>query len=120
MAYVSKETKAAVLPGIKAVLKKYGMKGSVSVRHYSNLVVKVTAGPIDFDLPEEGYSQVNVYHINRFYTGKAQKFLSELLAAMKGRDWYDRSDSQIDYFDVKYYCDITVGFFGRPYVQTAA
>ena len=119
MAYVSKENKAAVLPSIKAVLKKYGIKGSVSVRNNSSLVVKVAAGPIDFGLSGSGYEQVNVYRIEQFHTGTAQQFLTELLAAMKGRDWYNRSDSSVDYFDVKYYCDINIGAFDRPYVLTA-
>ena len=48
MAYVSKQDKARLAPGIKAVLKKYDMKGSISVRHHSTLVVKVKSGHIDF------------------------------------------------------------------------
>ena len=33
MAYVSQEKKKQLAPAIKAVLKKYGMKGSIAVRH---------------------------------------------------------------------------------------
>ena len=48
MAYVSKQDKAELAPAIKAVLKKYNMKGSISVRHHSTLVVKIKQGAIDF------------------------------------------------------------------------
>ena len=44
MAYVSKQDKAELAPGIKAVLKKYSMKGSISVRNHSTLVVKISQG----------------------------------------------------------------------------
>ena len=48
MAYVSQEDKARLAPGINRVLKKYNMKGSISVRHHSTLVVTVRSGAIDF------------------------------------------------------------------------
>ena len=48
MAYVSQEDKARLAPGINRVLKKYNMKGSISVRHHSTLVVTIRSGAIDF------------------------------------------------------------------------
>ena len=122
MAYVSQKDKAQLAPAIKKVLSKYGMKGSISIRHHSTLVVTLQSGAIDFGeyTHGDGYIQVNVYHIERHYKGKAQKFLTELLAAMKGPGWFDKSDSMTDYFHVKHYCDINVGKFNKPYfLQTA-
>ena len=55
------------------------------------------------------------YNIERHYKGKAQAFLTELLAAMKGPGWFDKSDAMTDYFHVKHYCDINVGKFNKPY-----
>ena len=117
MAYVSQEDKAKLAPQIKKVLSKYGMKGSISIRHHSTLVVTLQSGSIDFGeyTHGDGYIQVNVYHIERHYKGKAQKFLTELLAAMKGPGWFDKSDSMTDYFHVKHYCDINVGKYNKPY-----
>ena len=117
MAYVSQEDKAKLAPQIKKVLSKYGMKGSISIRHHSTLVVTLQSGAIDFGeyTHGDGYIQVNVYHIERHYKGKAQKFLTELLAAMKGPGWFDKSDSMTDYFHVKHYCDINVGKWNKPY-----
>ena len=117
MAYVSQQDKKELAPAIKKVLSKYGMKGSISIRHHSTLVVTLQSGAIDFGeyTHGDGYIQVNVYHIERHYKGKAQKFLTELLAAMKGPGWFDKSDSMTDYFHVKHYCDINVGKWNKPY-----
>jgi hypothetical protein len=116
MAYVSQKDKAQLAPQIKKVLNKYGMKGSISIRHHSTLVVTIQSGSIKFDHSHgDGYTQVNVYHIESHYKGKAQKFLTELLAAMKGPGWFDKSDSMTDYFHVKHYCDINIGRWNKPY-----
>ena len=116
MAYVSQKDKAQLAPQIKKVLNKYGMKGSISIRHHSTLVVTIQSGSIKFDHSHgDGYTQVNVYHIESHYKGKAQKFLTELLAAMKGPDWFDKSDAMTDYFHVKHYCDINIGRWNKPY-----
>src|SRR5210317_347568 len=118
MAYVSQADKKELAPAIKKVLSKYGMKGSISIRHHSTLVVTLQSGAIDFGeyTHGDGYIQVNVYHIERHYKGKAQKFLTELLTAMKGPGWFDKSDSMTDYFHVKHYCDINVGSWNKPYI----
>ena len=117
MAYVSQEDKAKLAPQIKKVLNKYGMKGSISIRHHSTLVVTLQSGEIDFGeyTHGDGYIQVNTYHIENHYKGKAQAFLTELLAAMKGPGWFDKSDAMTDYFHVKHYCDINVGKWNKPY-----
>ena len=44
MAYMSQQQKAALSPAIKAVLKKYNMKGTIAVRHRSTLVVNIKSG----------------------------------------------------------------------------
>ena len=117
MAYVSQEDKAKLAPQIKKVLNKYGMKGSISIRHHSTLVVTLQSGEIDFGeyTHGDGYIQVNTYHIENHYKGKAQAFLTELLAAMKGPGWFDKSDAMTDYFHIKHYCDINVGKWNKPY-----
>ncbi len=118
MAYVSQEDKAKLAPAIRAVLKKYNMKGSISVRHHSTLVVTVKSGNIDFGTNEieDVYQQVNVYWIDQHYTGVARKFLTELLAAMKGPDYFNNDDVQTDYFSRSHYTDINIGNWNRPYV----
>jgi len=120
MAYVSQDDKKKLAPAIKAVLKKYGMKGSISVRHHSTLVVTVTQGPIDFGQDaRDGYLQVNPYWIHEHYEGTARDFLTELLDAMKGPDFFDHSDAMTDYFHRSHYTDINIGKWGKPYALAA-
>ena len=119
MAYVSKEDKAKLAPGIKAVLVKYKMKGSISVRNHSSLVVTLQSGAIDFkDYSHgDGYIQVNTYWIDDHYDNNhvARDFLNELLAAMKGPDFFCEDDAHTDYFHRSHYTDINVGKWNKPY-----
>jgi hypothetical protein len=138
MAYMNQTKKQTIASKVKPILAKYGMKGSLSVRNHSTIVLKLTAGPIDFigDMAtqrEVGYFKqeldkdelrkrynldVNPYWFHEHYTGEALAFLSEIIPAMKGADWYDRSDIQTDYFDTAYYYDVNVGSWQKPYTLT--
>tara|TARA_B110000211_G_C13839386_1_gene447184 strand:+ start:163 stop:747 length:585 start_codon:yes stop_codon:yes gene_type:complete len=117
MAYVSQADKAKLAPQIKKVLSKYGMKGSISIRHHSSLVVTLQSGAIDFKdyTHGDGYIQVNTYWIDDHYQGKAKAFLTELLAAMKGPNYFCEDDIQSDYFSRSHYTDINVGKWNKPY-----
>lgn len=129
MAYVSQDLKAKLAPKIKAVLKKYGIKGSLAVRNHSTLVLNIKSGKIDFIknfndtvdprggrfTPAEGCIDVNPYWYHDHFSGKAKAFLGEVLAAMKEGNW-DRSDIQTDYFDVGWYVDVNIGKWNKPYI----
>lgn len=115
MAYINQELKQKLAPGIKAALKKHGVSGTIGVEHYSCLVVRLKAGPFDFG----HHHDVNHFHYSTMYTDpKLVAFLDDLIAAMKGDQWYDRSDIQTDYFDTAYYLRIKVGKYDKPYVIT--
>ena len=116
MAYVSQEMKAKLAPTIKGILKRYGMKGSIAVHHHSTLVVNLKQGPIDFG---GDYIQVNTYWVHEHYDGVAREFLTELVEAMKGPDFFDESDPQTDYFHRSHYIDINVGKWDKPYALAA-
>ena len=47
MAYVSQEDKKKLAPAIKAVLKKYKMKGTLAIHHHSSLVCNIKSGELD-------------------------------------------------------------------------
>ena len=115
MAYYNQEQKRQVAPKIKALLKKYNMKGSLSVRHHSTVVLNLKEGVIDFG----GDSiQVNVYWIDKNYTGVAREFLNEAYAIlMQGN--HNNSDIMTDYFDIGWYVDINVGRWDQPYKLAA-
>jgi hypothetical protein len=112
MAYVSQELKAKLQPRIKSILKRYGVKGSVAVRNHSTLVVNLKEGRVDFGGDR---IQVNPYWVHEHYEGVAREFLMELVDAMKGPDFFDHSDAQVDYFHCSHYIDINVGRWNKPY-----
>ena len=119
MAYVSQEKKSQLAPAIKAVLKKYNVKASISVRNHSTLVVTVKSGNMDFET-RDGYADVNVYWIDSHYAGIQRKFLNELLDAMKGPKYFNNDDAQTDYFHRSHYTDINIGQWNKPYVFMGA
>jgi hypothetical protein len=116
MAYVSQEDKTKLTPAIKAVLDKYDMKGTISIRNHMSLVVTVKSGPIDFGGDN---TNVNLYWIDQNYSGAARDFLNELHRAMMGPDWFCDDDVQTDYFHRSHYCDIHIGRWDKPYVLTS-
>ena len=119
MAFVSKQDKAELAPEIKKVLSKYGMKGSISIRNHSTLVVTLQSGSIDFkDYSHgDGYIQVNPYWINDHYDNNhvARDFLNELKDAMEGPNFFNNDDAMTDYFSRSHYTDINVGKWNKPY-----
>ena len=119
MAYMSQQHKQELAPAIKTILKKYGVKGTLAVRHHSTLVLNIKSGKIDFakDSTSDNYNyQVNTYWTDSHYKGKAKKFFAEVIAAMKGPKFFDHSDAMTDYFHVSHYIDINLGDWNKPYV----
>ncbi len=139
MAYVSQELKAKLAPAIKALCKKHGVKASLAVRHHSTLVLNVKSGKIDFienyiktdadkvvanKMSPETIAQirknqsldVNTYWAHEHYSGKAKQFLTEMISAMKGPDFFDETDAQTDYFHCSHYIDINIGKWDKPYI----
>lgn len=109
MAFMNQEKKARLAPQIKVVLKKYGAKGSISVKHHSTLVVTIAESPFGV---ESG--AVNHYGIDRKYSGTLAAFLTELRDAMMDGN-HDRSDIMTDYFDVGWYIAIQFGTWDKPH-----
>jgi hypothetical protein len=112
VAYMSQERKASLAPGIKAVLKKYGMKGTLSVDNHRGLCVTLKSGKIDFGVDN---LQVNPYWIRTHWQGVAADFLEDLKNAMSKGNW-NNSDIQTDYFDVGWYVYINIGKWNKPYI----
>ena len=122
MAYVSQEMKKELAPAIKAVLKKYRMKGSIAVNNHSTLEVNLSEGYVDCISKGErilglgGVSKnVNVYHIDEWYEGVAKNFLNELLDAMKGPKYFNNDDAMTDYFSRSHYTDINIGKWNKEF-----
>ena len=140
MSYISQEEKKELAPGIKKVLKQYGFKGTIAINHYSTLVVNIKSGSLDllgaaqkvndiladrFDRPRTligDYLQANAYRDPQDYdqiNKTIGQFYSDLIKAMKGNKWYNRSDIMTDYADIAYYLDVNIGRWNKPYLLTA-
>ncbi len=134
MAFCNQELKKSLAPAIKAVCKKHGVKASLAVRNHSTLVLNIKSGTIDFignsnevcgndhyqvsrgfKPNTDRYDSVNVYHYKSHYSGKALKFLSEVITLMN-RGNHDNSDIMTDYFDVGWYVDVNIGKWDKPYI----
>jgi hypothetical protein len=139
MAYVSQELKSKLSPKIKAICKKHGVKASIAVRHHSTLVLNVKSGKIDFienyiktdadkvaankmspdtiaHIRKNQSLDVNTYWAHEHYSGKARQFLTEMISAMKGPEFFDHTDAQTDYFHCSHYIDINIGKWDKPYI----
>lgn len=132
MAYMNQERKAQLAPAIKAVLKKYNVKGTISTDSNS-LKVTIREGALDFIseanranqeyserrgqmfYPVKGHYQANAYRRDDYADNTVGEFFKELTVAMRGDLWYDRSDIQSDYFETAYYMSINVGRWDKPY-----
>ena len=123
MAYMNQDKKKVITSKLKPVLKKYGVKGTLSVRNHSSIVLNVKAGKIDFfedygdreDAKKFGI-QVNPYWFHDHFEGKSKQFLTEAFDALKSAGYYNNTDASIDYFDTAYYYDINIGNWKKPYV----
>jgi hypothetical protein len=137
MAYMSQERKSEIAPKVKSILKKFGIKGSLSVRHHSTLSLTLKSGKIDFignsnrvcgnnfyqvaqgfKPNTNGYDSINPYWFHEHYDGDAKAFLTEVMEAMNDGNW-DKSDIQSDYFNVGWYVDVNIGKWNANYVVEA-
>ena len=115
MAYMNQEKKAIIATRVKPVLAKYGMKGTISVENYSTLIVTLQAGPIDFGQTRE----ISQYWISDIPCTKGE-FIRELIGAIKGEEWFDKSDVMTDYFHTAFYMTVRVGRYDKPYQMKGA
>jgi len=122
MAYMNQERKQKISVALKPILKKFGIKGTLSVRNHMTISLNIKSGPIDFignSNTGSGYKEINPYHFQNHYDGDAKNFLTEAFTALKSAGWYDRSDAMIDHFDTAYYADINIGKWNQPYELVA-
>ena len=135
MAYMDQSRKKVIAANLKPILAKYGVKGSLSVRNHSTIVLTIRKGeldpftdyiPLDNGKPfvldngkpfvpfERDHINVNPYHYERHFDGQTLEFLKEAFTVLNNGN-HDRSDVMSDYFDVGWYVDVTFGKWDKPY-----
>lgn len=138
MAYMNQQKKGVISSALKPVLKKYGVKGTLSVNNHTGVILKIKSGKIDFfsnfnriatennrkgfakitPLDNSWHCDVNPYWFHEHYDGEAKMFLEEAFDALKSADWFDKSDAMIDYFNTAYYYYLQIGSWNKPYEVT--
>jgi len=133
MAYMNQERKKIINENLKKICKPLGIKYSLKVRSHMTISMTIKSAPIDFitnynetartsylstgrGTIADRYIQVNPYHYQNAFTGKALETITKIMAALKSAGWYDNSDAQIDYFDTAYYTDLDIGSWDKPYI----
>lgn len=138
MAYVSKQNIDSKRDRVKAILKKYKLKGTLSGTNDSTLTLKIKEGALDFiknhadteaakpygrpahmssieDLRNAKYLSINPYWYHEHHSGDCLAFLKEVMEVLNEGN-HDNSDIQSDYFDVGWYVNIKIGQWDKPYV----
>jgi hypothetical protein len=116
MPFISTEDVKAKREQLKKEFPKY--KFSITKENYSSISISILSGPVDL-LPnkEKKYESVNQYYIDDNY--KNNKFTRDLLNKI-----YDIANSKnytvtedADYGSVpKFYVNITIGKWNKPYL----
>ena len=133
MAYISTEEVAAIRKQLKAEMPEY--KFSVKKCHHSSVTVAFMKGPAwetfqsrdrytgeMHDDAMDDHEQLNHVWAEDFYGEKNAAIIKKVEKIIKtapvkagGREWYDDSDSQSDYFDTAFYMSIHIGAWDKPY-----
>lgn len=131
MAHITKEE----TKNIREKLKKEFPTYKFSVRNADNSEVIISLLKSDLDLEADmnnincsddskvhklngiakGFLSINHYCIDRNWKGKTLDVLTKILEIAKSQNWYDKSDSQRDYFDTAYYININIGTYEKRY-----
>jgi hypothetical protein len=137
MAHMNQERKAKIAARVKPILKKYGVKATLSVHNHSTICLNIASSGIDFiknyneileakrayrsvsDYSPDKYMDVNPYWFHEQFSGKALEFLTAVFSALNLENDedanFDKSDSMSDYFHVGWYVSVSVGRWNKPY-----
>ena len=128
MAYMNQDKKKVIKANLDKVLKPLGIKYSLRVQDYMSITCTLRSGKVDFIsnckaktgekfslTVDKGHMQVNQYWLDDHFSGQPLEILKRVSDALKSADYYDRSDSMIDYFDTAYYMHLNVGDWNKPY-----
>ncbi len=114
MAYISKDEVKNIREQLKKAFPKF--KFAVSGGNSSSLNVSIMSSPEDFsELLDSSYRQINEFHLYQY--GKFEKLFTDIITVMKSQNWFDESDSMVDYFHIAYYLHLSIGKWDKPYVQ---
>lgn len=118
MAYITTDTVKDIRNALKAAFPE--IKFSVTRQHHSSVAVCIMKSPY-FENGE--YRQINHFYIDQSVPESEEardvvKRIDEIIR--KTGNHYDNSDGMIDYFDVAFYYDISVGKYDKSHQKVEA
>lgn len=129
MAYVTKELKTRVSAEIKKIMPK-GTKYSIRGTGKGRLSLVIYTAGMDLLAPiqkqENRYAEMrgdkpqklnhaSIRHINGLTFGEKWDAIFGEIFDIMNKGNHDRSDSQVDYFDVGWYVSVDLGTWDRPF-----
>lgn len=131
MAYITKEEVKNIREKLKTEFPTYKFsvtKGDSSSVYISlmvsdlNLAEDLIKGYLDKEREDEelkriekGHLSINHHGLTNVWSGKTLEVLEKTLTIAKSQNWYDKSDSMTDCFNVAYYIEINIGKYDRPH-----
>jgi len=115
---MNQEMKQIIAANLKPVLAKYKVKGTLSIRNYSSIILTLQSGAVNFEKDYTGKNFNNVgelWHPSQDFTDASGEFLKQARKALESAGWYDKTDAQIDYFHTAYYAIIKLKPYGKDY-----
>lgn len=125
MAHMTQEKKKLIAAQLKEIIPGT-WKYSVSVRDHSTIVLTIASAPVDLlgIIRANGahesvrtYAQLSNHWLIENFKGNAemQALFKQILSALKGPGFYDKTDIRTDYFDVSHYIRINIGKYDKPF-----
>lgn len=118
MAYINAESVKEKRQKIKKEFPiKNGWKFSITKVNLSTIKLAILQAPYDMleeKHKERGYTSVNYFHISDNYSGRIKDDLLKMYQILNEGN-YDRSDLMIDYHNVGFYVDMTIGSWDKGF-----
>jgi hypothetical protein len=129
---MGQDKKKEMAAALKIALKGTGIKYTLAVRHYSTIVMNIKAAPVDFlqnynetvgektahiyppFQPAVKYLQLNDFHYETQFTGKALEILKKIVPILHNGNG-NRADAYADYSDWRWHVDVNIGKWDKPF-----
>jgi hypothetical protein len=121
---MNQEKKAVIKANLDKILKPLGIKYSLRIQRHSRIICTIQSSPIDFISDCIGIDQdtyclhCNLYWIEDHYKNPSKDIIHKIHVALRSADYYNNSDSQIDYYDTAYYYSLNFGAWDKPFIVT--
>ena len=120
--YIDKDQIKSIRVALKKAFPKVKFQVKKNHSGSSGVVVNILKSPYDFsDFPyfdPNSFNDINIYHMHMYKDCKNYKVLAKVLDIVKNASdnkWFDKSDTQSDYFYQAFYIDFGIGNDDKGY-----